>query len=67
MTLVRELNLPLIESEVIFEPGFTTKPHGTGLGLAIAGEAAARNSLELEVRIFDVGAHFRLQPIMENE
>ena len=58
---------PLIESEVIFEPGFTTKPHGTGLGLAIAGEAAARNSLELEVRIFDAGAHFRLQPIMENE
>ena len=57
----------LIESEVIFEPGFTTKPNGTGLGLAIAGEAAARNSLELEVRIFDVGAHFRLQPIMENE
>lgn len=57
----------LIESEVIFEPGFTTKPNGTGLGLAIAGEAAARNNLELEVRIFDAGAHFRLQPIMENE
>ena len=58
---------PLIESKVIFEPGFTTKPKGTGLGLAIAGEAAARNGLELEARIFDAGANFRLQPKKEND
>ncbi len=57
----------LIESEVIFAPGFTTKPNGTGLGLAIAGEAAARNSLELAARIFNEGAHFRLQPKKEND
>ena len=57
----------LIESEVIFAPGFTTKPDGTGLGLAIAGEAADRNDLRLEVYEADKGAHFRLQPKMENE
>ena len=57
----------LIESEVIFAPGFTTKPDGTGLGLAIAGEAADRNDLRLEVYKSDEGAHFRLQPKMENE
>ena len=57
----------LIESEVIFAPGFTTKPDGTGLGLAIAGEAADRNGLRLEVYKVDQGAHFRLQPKMENE
>ncbi|MDE0322399.1 MAG: sensor histidine kinase [Candidatus Poribacteria bacterium] len=57
----------LIESEVIFVPGFSTKPDGTGLGLAIAGEAADRNGLELEVRESDEGAHFRLQPKMENK
>lgn len=57
----------LIESEVIFAPGFTTKPDGTGLGLAIVGEAADRNGLRLEVYKADKGAHFRLQPKMENE
>ena len=57
----------LIESGVIFAPGFSTKPDGTGLGLAIAGEAADRNGLELEARESDEGAHFRLQPKMENE
>ena len=57
----------LIESEVIFAPGFSTKPDGTGLGLAIAGEAADRNDLRLEVYEVDEGAHFRLQPKMENE
>ncbi len=56
-----------IESEVIFVPGFTNKPNGTGLGLSIAGEAAARNSLRLEVYEADDGAHFRLQPEKESE
>ena len=51
----------LIESEVIFEPHFTTKPGGTGLGLAIAGEAAGRNSLELIAFGSEEGTYFRLQ------
>jgi signal transduction histidine kinase len=57
----------LIESEVIFEPQFSTKPEGTGLGLAIAGEAADRNKLELKVLESEEGAHFILQPKMESE
>lgn len=57
-----------IESEVIFEPQFSTKPDGTGLGLAIAGEAALRNGLEMKVFASDQGAYFRLQPkTTENE
>ncbi len=52
----------LIESEVIFEPEFSTKPGGTGLGLAIAGEAALRNGLELRAFESNNGAYFRLQP-----
>lgn len=55
----------LIESEVIFEPQFSTKPDGTGLGLAIAGEAAARNGLELKAMESEIGAYFRLQPRSE--
>ncbi len=51
----------LIESEVIFEPEFTTKEGGYGLGLAIAGEAASRNGLELKVFSSEPGAYFRLQ------
>ena len=57
----------LIASEVIFEPQFSTKPSGTGLGLAIAGEAAARNGLELKAFESVQGAWFRLQSIIENE
>ena len=56
----------LIESEVIFEPQFSTKPDGTGLGLAIAGEAASRNGLELQALESDSGAYFRLQPKTED-
>lgn len=52
----------LIESEVIFEPEFTTKIQGTGLGLAIAGEAAVRNGLELKAFVSYTGAYFRIQP-----
>ena len=55
----------LIESGVIFEPHFSTKPNGTGLGLAIAGEAAERSGLELKVIESEEGAHFRLQPKTE--
>ena len=57
----------LIESKVIFEPQFSTKPEGTGLGLAIAGEAAERNHLELGAVPSEEGAHFILLPKMENE
>ena len=57
----------LIGSEVIFEPEFSTKPFGTGLGLAIAGEAAARNGLELKAFESEQGAWFRLQPRTEDE
>lgn len=57
----------MIASEVIFEPQFSTKPSGTGLGLAIAGEAAARNGLELRALESDSGAYFRLQPIIKED
>ena len=54
------INNDLLESGVIFEPQFTTKPNGTGLGLSIAGEAATRNNLTLTALQDDRGAHFRL-------
>ena len=57
----------LIESEVIFEPSFSTKPNGTGLGLAIAGETATRNGLELKALESDQGVYFRIQPKVESE
>ena len=55
----------LIASEVIFEPQFSTKPFGTGIGLPIAGEAAARNGLELRACESETGAWFRLQSVLE--
>ena len=52
----------LIESGVIFEPEFSTKPeHGTGLGLSIAGEAARRCGLDLKALYSNSGAYFRLE------
>lgn len=54
------INNDLLESGVIFEPQFTTKPNGTGLGLSIAGEAAMRNGLSLTAVQNEKGAHFRL-------
>lgn len=52
----------LIQSEIIFEPDFSTKTEGgTGLGLAIAGEAARRNNYSLKVCELDTGACFRLE------
>ena len=56
-----------IDSGVIFDPQFSTKSQGTGLGLAIAGEAAARNGLELRALEHDNGAWFRLKPVEEKE
>lgn len=55
-----------IESGVIFDPQFSTKPEGTGLGLAIAGESATRNGLKLTALAYDGGAYFRLQPVEAN-
>ena len=52
-----------IETGVIFDPQFSTKPEGMGLGLAIAGEAATRNGLELTALEHDGGAWFRLEPV----
>ena len=51
----------LIESEIIFEPDFSTKPDGTGIGLSIAGEAARRMGLELKAINCNEGAYFRLE------
>lgn len=53
----------LIESGIIFEPGFSTKTgvKGTGLGLAISGESAMRNGLELVAKESDHGAHFMVE------
>lgn len=50
-----------IESQVIFEPDFTTKPNGTGLGLAIAGEALHRNNGTIKAIHCESGAYFRIE------
>ena len=55
-----------IDSGVIFDPQFTTKPDGTGLGLAIAGESAIRNRLTLKALKSESGAWFRLEPLGSN-
>lgn len=53
----------LLNSGVIFEPDFSTKPNGTGLGLSIAGEAAQRNGFHLKALAATTGAYFRLEQI----
>jgi len=50
-----------IESDIIFEPGYTKKLNGTGLGLAIAGEAIVRLNGKLTARKFDNGAYFQIE------
>ncbi|MGE9313391.1 ATP-binding protein [Niabella sp. CJ426] len=50
-----------IESEVIFEPGYSKKLYGTGLGLAIAGEAASRLNGKLIARKYSDGAYFQIE------
>jgi signal transduction histidine kinase len=52
-----------IESESIFEPGFSGKSDntGTGLGLAIAGEAMERNGGNLKAIYNPTGAHFKIE------
>ncbi len=57
----------LIESEIIFEPNFSTKVTGTGLGLTIAGEAAQRNHFQLLALSSRTGAYFRLMSIRDNK
>lgn len=61
------IDAAMIESQIIFEPRFTTKKFGSGLGLSIAGEAAHRNGLELKALQSDSGAHFQLNTIQNEE
>lgn len=52
----------LIESEIIFEPGFSRKiGGGTGLGLSIAGEAMKRNNGTLRAVYSKNGAKFIIE------
>lgn len=50
-----------IENDMIFEPGFSTKPEGTGLGLSISGEAIERNDGKLKAIYSKEGAYFRIE------
>jgi signal transduction histidine kinase len=47
-----------IQSQDIFDPGFSTKEDGTGLGLSIAGEALERNNGKIEAVSCSTGANF---------
>lgn len=59
------IDVALLESDVIFEPDFSTKPNGTGLGLSIAGEAAKRFGFKLKAFPSSNGAYFRMDREME--
>ncbi|MGB3453606.1 MAG: sensor histidine kinase [Moheibacter sp.] len=50
-----------IESEIIFEPGYSKKLNGTGLGLAISGEAIARLNGKLKAIKYKEGAFFQIE------
>lgn len=50
-----------IESDIIFEPGYSKKHNGTGLGLAIAGEAIERLNGKLTARKSTSGAYFQIE------
>ena len=50
-----------IESDIIFEPGYSKKHNGTGLGLAIAGEAVERLNGKLKARKSNTGAYFQIE------
>lgn len=50
-----------IESDIIFEPGYTKKINGTGLGLAIAGESVERLNGKLTARKYDDGVYFQIE------
>lgn len=50
-----------IESDVIFEPGYSKKLNGTGLGLAISGEAVQRLNGKLIARKSNTGAYFQME------
>lgn len=50
-----------IESDIIFEPGYTKKINGTGLGLAIAGESVERLNGKLTARKYDNGVYFQIE------
>lgn len=50
-----------IKNQLIFEPGFSTKPSGTGLGLAIAGESLQRNNGKIKAIYSNKGAYFRIE------
>ncbi|WP_283718923.1 sensor histidine kinase [Clostridium perfringens] len=51
----------LIDSDIIFNPDFSTKSGGTGLGLAICGEAIKRNNGEIKAFSCSEGAYFTIR------
>lgn len=50
-----------IQSQDIFDPGFSTKEDGTGLGLSIAGESLERNRGKIEAVSCSTGANFIIE------